>query len=144
MYPMDMIFTERPLMTTNRSNPDQFQLRLPPGMRDLLKAEAEKNGRSLNAEIVTRLSQSLSQWPRIVLPLELYDRALITGSPLMDAIEEELNAIVAEALDRMLPKKKMEIDVIAELQKIIDEEPDAAVRAQLQSGLATLKASKKQ
>lgn len=109
-----------------------------------MKAEAEKNGRSLNAEIVTRLSQSLSQWPRIVLPLELYDRALITGSPLMDAIEEELNAIVAEALDRMLPKKKMEIDVIAELQKIIDEEPDAAVRAQLQSGLATLKASKKQ
>ncbi|OJU02755.1 MAG: hypothetical protein BGN83_16025 [Rhizobium sp. 63-7] len=35
-------------------------LRTPDGMRQELKAEAEKNGRSLNAEIVTRLKTSLT------------------------------------------------------------------------------------
>jgi len=39
---------------------DQFPLRLPDGMRDHLKTEAEKNGRSMNAEIVTRLEASLA------------------------------------------------------------------------------------
>lgn len=34
---------------------DQFVLRLPDGMRDRIKAEAEKSGRSMNAEIVARL-----------------------------------------------------------------------------------------
>lgn len=34
---------------------DQFPLRLPDGLRDRIKAEADKNGRSMNAEIVARL-----------------------------------------------------------------------------------------
>ena len=34
-------------------------LRLPDGMRDILKAAAEENGRSMNAEIVARLQESL-------------------------------------------------------------------------------------
>ena len=34
---------------------DQYMVRFPDGMRDRLKAEAEKNGRSMNAEIVARL-----------------------------------------------------------------------------------------
>lgn len=38
---------------------DQFNLRFPDGMRDRLKAEAAKNGRSLNAEIIHRLQSSL-------------------------------------------------------------------------------------
>ncbi|MDP4022950.1 Arc family DNA-binding protein [Methylobacterium sp. NEAU 140] len=38
---------------------DQFMLRLPDGMRDRLKAEAEANNRSMNAEIVARLKSSL-------------------------------------------------------------------------------------
>ena len=38
---------------------DKFMLRLPDGMRDSLKAEAEKNKRSLNAEIVQRLEFTL-------------------------------------------------------------------------------------
>lgn len=37
---------------------DQFPLRLPDGMRDRIKAEAERNGRSMNAEIVARLEES--------------------------------------------------------------------------------------
>lgn len=35
---------------------DRFIVRLPDGMRDALKAEAEKNNRSMNAEIVARLA----------------------------------------------------------------------------------------
>ena len=38
---------------------DQFVLRLPDGMRDRIKTIAEENGRSMNAEIVARLSTSL-------------------------------------------------------------------------------------
>ena len=39
----------------NRSKPDQFQLRLPRGLRDQLKRAAETAGRSLNSEIIARL-----------------------------------------------------------------------------------------
>jgi hypothetical protein len=39
---------------------DQFPLRLPDGMRERLKDEAEQNSRSMNAEIVARLEQTLS------------------------------------------------------------------------------------
>lgn len=38
---------------------DRFMVRLPEGMRDLLKATAEKNKRTMNAEIVARLEASL-------------------------------------------------------------------------------------
>ena len=37
---------------------DKYVLRLPDGMRERLKAAAESNGRSMNAEIVTRLQTS--------------------------------------------------------------------------------------
>lgn len=39
---------------------DQVALRLPDGMRDRIKAEAEANNRSMNAEIVARLEASAS------------------------------------------------------------------------------------
>ncbi|WP_173088923.1 Arc family DNA-binding protein [Devosia sp. 1635] len=38
---------------------DQYIVRFPEGMRDVLKAEAEKNKRSMNAEIVHRLERTL-------------------------------------------------------------------------------------
>ena len=39
---------------------DQFVVRLPDGMRELIKASAEENNRSMNAEIVARLEQSFN------------------------------------------------------------------------------------
>lgn len=36
---------------------DQFQLRLPEGMRDRIKAAADRNGRSMNTEIVVALEE---------------------------------------------------------------------------------------
>lgn len=40
---------------------DQFIVRLPDGMRERIRAEAEANGRSMNAEIVARLEASLER-----------------------------------------------------------------------------------
>lgn len=42
---------------------DKFMLRLPDGMRDRLKQLAAENKRSLNAEIIARLEQSLQSPP---------------------------------------------------------------------------------
>lgn len=42
-------------MAQYRSPGDQYMARLPIGMRDMLKAAAKANGRSLNSEIVHRL-----------------------------------------------------------------------------------------
>ena len=41
----------------NRTFPDKFMLRMPEGLRDRIKAKAEKNGRSMNAEIVRVLER---------------------------------------------------------------------------------------
>lgn len=58
--------------TTNAS--DKVIIRLPDGMRDSLKADAEKNGRTMNAEIVERL--------------EAYPKFL--------ALEPKVNSIIVE------------------------------------------------
>jgi len=54
MCPFD-IMTEK----ENRSLTDKFMLRLPDGMRERIKASADANNRSMNAEIVSRLDDSL-------------------------------------------------------------------------------------
>ncbi|WYK04474.1 Arc family DNA-binding protein [Cereibacter sphaeroides f. sp. denitrificans] len=51
---------------------DKFMLRLPDGMRGQLKAAAAINNRSMNAEIVARLEQSLaSEIPKYRMELTL-------------------------------------------------------------------------
>lgn len=42
---------------------DKFVLRLPDGMRDKIKAAAEKSGRSMNAEIVAALGKAYPDFP---------------------------------------------------------------------------------
>lgn len=44
----------------NRTLQDKFMLRFPDGMREQLKQEAAKSGRSMNAEIIHRLANSLN------------------------------------------------------------------------------------
>jgi hypothetical protein len=39
---------------------DRFLVRLPEGMRERIKDEAERNKRSMNAEIIARLEQSFA------------------------------------------------------------------------------------
>ncbi|MGV0909225.1 Arc family DNA-binding protein [Martelella sp. FOR1707] len=44
------------MTSENRTNIDGYQLRLPVGARDEIKAAAAENGRSMNAEILARIS----------------------------------------------------------------------------------------
>lgn len=50
---------------------DKFQLRMPEGMRETMAAQANANGRSMNAEIVDRLLNSFEKddpaWKLLVL-----------------------------------------------------------------------------
>ena len=46
---------------------EQFMVRLPDGMRDQIASAAEANGRSMNAEIVTRLSQTFGASPGVLV-----------------------------------------------------------------------------
>lgn len=48
-------------MGANRTNTEQFQLRLPPGLRDRIKAYADLQGRSTNAEIVRVLEREFPE-----------------------------------------------------------------------------------
>lgn len=57
----------------NRTLTDKFMLRLPDGMRDRIKAAAEANSRSMNAEIVATLDEKYS-------PAEAAWRGLITAA----------------------------------------------------------------
>ena len=43
-------------MSIGRRNQDQYMLRLPDGLRDEIKATADANNRSMNSEIIARLS----------------------------------------------------------------------------------------
>lgn len=66
---------------------DQYIVRFPDGMRDLLKAEAAKNNRSLNAEIVDRLEFTVSTtFAKVIGDLE---RAEVKLSE-QDKIERDL------------------------------------------------------
>lgn len=47
--------------TTKSQQADRFIVRLPEGMRDRIKREAEKNRRSMTAEIVITLSERFGE-----------------------------------------------------------------------------------
>jgi hypothetical protein len=63
---------------------DQFMLRLPDGMRDFVAEMAERNGRSMNAEIVNALAHQIARFS--------------PGKPLPAGIIEVMNAAMAERI----------------------------------------------
>ena len=71
---------------------DQFQLRLPEGMRDKLAEAAKANGRSLNGEIVHRLMQSLE---REAVQKKLSDHLKVQGDRLAK-VEQDIAALVEQ------------------------------------------------
>ncbi|MBB5755133.1 Arc family DNA-binding protein [Prosthecomicrobium pneumaticum] len=83
---------------------ERFQLRLPPGLRDRIKAYAERHGRSMNTEIVRILEREfpepLSLERRIYQLLDLVG-VLTSGADnerigkLVDEIEETLRRMAA-------------------------------------------------
>lgn len=50
----------KPPQDTESRHADKYIVRFPDGMRDQLKKLAKANGRTLNAEIISRLQQTLS------------------------------------------------------------------------------------
>lgn len=96
-------------MTSRRSSPTdeavreqpKFMLRLPDDMRERLKAAAEQNKRSMNAEIVKRLEESLAA-DSLGTPKgywELPDG--ITAEQINEAISEANKRAVSIALTRL-------------------------------------------
>lgn len=68
-------------------------LRLPDGMRDRIKAEAEKGGRSMNAEIILRLQRSIEG-----------DQLGFSGD-LLDVLS--LHAMLTSSFAKMLDRSKL-------------------------------------
>lgn len=66
---------------------DQFQVRLPEGMRDRIKADADANGRSMNAEVVARLEK-----PAEVIGMETVMDGLYAIARRLDRIEAQIAA----------------------------------------------------
>lgn len=76
---------------------DKYVLRFPDGMRDRLKDEAAKNGRSLNAEIIQRLSESLTAVKRVT---DFSKSSLIEGARI------PLPPDLAEAIQKAAEKQR--------------------------------------
>lgn len=74
-------------MGVNRTGVDQFQLRLPAGLRDRVKEKADANGRSANAEIVAAIEAAL-------------DAPDLSTAQLREMLDEERKA--SDRLERMV------------------------------------------
>ena len=66
---------------------DQFQVRLPEGMRERIKADADANGRSMNTEVVARLEK-----PAEVIDMETVMDGLYAIARRLDRIEAQIAA----------------------------------------------------
>lgn len=91
-YLLDMINGDIS-MGVNRTNTDQYQLRLPPGLRERIKAAAEMNKTSMNTEIVERLLHSFKIAGRKPGEVEFLsdDEILILMSKLCSEIQQCIN-----------------------------------------------------
>lgn len=78
---------------------DRFQVRMPAGMRDRIKAEAEANNRSMNAEIVSALEFWLEWMERPIQPPPPEASATL---PVDGIFSNEIYEIVREAVREAL------------------------------------------
>lgn len=105
---------------------DQYIVRFPDGMRDRIKDEAAKNGRSMNAEIVARLEDSFDT--EEVLPL---------ASGALDSLEDSIRQN-----REMLEASKGIVQELKGLRAIIrymaenDEQPDPELKSLLKAMVA--------
>lgn len=106
---------------TNRES-DRFMLRLPDGMRDRIKAAAEANNRSMNAEIVATLEK---QYP---VPLDERVRALVAISLEMEGISERMeSASPGEERDRLIDELVQLSHKLSQLRRRHQAHPNLAM-----------------
>lgn len=79
-------------ISTSRES-DRFMLRLPDGMREQLKKLAADHGRSLNAEIVARLEESLAKETETVNLFGMLERGWEERKQLSDIINSQDRAL---------------------------------------------------
>lgn len=96
---------------------DQYIVRFPDGMRDRLKAAAEENGRSMNAEIVKRLQDTLdfedfkARWDEIP--------TVGPGTTALDEIREEIKKLRAQLIEvRIMPDGDTEYTIRRDKKQI--------------------------
>lgn len=108
---------------------DQYMLRLPGGLRDRIKRFAERNGRSMNAEIVARLQGLVATdaegYVRIWLPSDLLNRIE------KQAISNQTTPdwMIRETLETAFPHAPTLRDYIAGLRLEVDAEGGEADEA---------------
>lgn len=119
-----------------RSNPDQFQLRLPPGLRERIKAYADRHGRSMNTEIVRVLENEFPEpWTvenRIEELLGLLE--VMKGGTsneavrkFVDEVDETIRGIITGRVHGFSEEQKQHVArIFAEydLQRAADGDPD--------------------
>ncbi|MFC0200830.1 Arc family DNA-binding protein [Paracoccus rhizosphaerae] len=88
-------------ISTNRES-DRFMLRLPDGMRDIIRREAEQNNRSMNAEIVATLQSHYEsgglELPESILTV-LRGLAEIRQTPVQSLIITALRRLYGQSVD---------------------------------------------
>lgn len=87
------------------SDAERFIVRMPPGMRDRVRAAAEKHGRSMNAEIVAILQEAFPE----PSPIEALTAELAAAATAFDHARDE-------------PSRKRALDAIHDLQALIEAE----------------------
>lgn len=95
---------------------ERFIVLMPEGMRDQLKHEADRNKRSMNAEIVWRLSQSFS-----ALPFQIgreFQQAIAKANPQK---LEEIQDDIADILNHHFPNAGIEITPEEHWEKSLED-----------------------
>lgn len=97
-------------MDVKRSNPDQYQLRFPVGMRDRIKKAAQVSGQSMNAEIIERLENSFEFERK-----EYRYRAEIAE---INQQTENAHQEYLDALEKLKYRENREIELLAEIRQL--------------------------
>lgn len=93
---------------------DKFMLRLPDGMRDRVRAAAEANNRSMNAEIVATLEE---RYPPPIQSNEL-TRLLRHQGELFDRIMDEHDSSQREALVAEFNAVRSKVEKMSEVETL--------------------------
>ncbi|QCP86504.1 Arc family DNA-binding protein [Cereibacter sphaeroides] len=107
---------------TSRAWKDQYMLRLPDGMRDRIKAAAEANNRSMNAEIVATLEERYPD--RTVLQVSAWNEKLFQA--IADIFEQSLGPAEARHRLEQLQKEHDRAEgeeAVKEVRVLIDRDP---------------------
>lgn len=106
---------------------EQAMIRLPEGMRDKLKAAADEAGRSMNAEIVSRLEMS-EDVERFLKDFELAKERILAAQRIEAALKQQVD-ILKEALDLERATNDRLLNILSK-RLGMDEEDMAAVTAE--------------